>query len=105
MDICHTWFTHRGIYLFPDGTPVIALWTELGDRPHWWFVAEHGCFPGSFSDLQLVVYPNGSVYTCVPEPAQGNPDVFIPVCSDLCIEDLRPRMEEAQTIGSSDDYA
>jgi hypothetical protein len=90
MDSCQTWFTHRGIYTFPDGTPLIALWTELGDCPHWWFVAQHDYIPGRFGDLQLIVYPSGRVYTCVPEPDQGKPAIFIPVASDLCIEDLRP---------------
>lgn len=85
-----TWFTHKAVYMLPDGTRVIALWTELGEQPRWWFVAEQGRTPGVWGDLQLVVYPNGSVYNYVPEPKQGNPEVFIPVPSDLCIDDLHP---------------
>jgi hypothetical protein len=90
MDTFQTWFTHGDTYLFPDGTPVIALWTELGDRPRWWFVADHGSIPGLRGDLQLVVYPNGRIYSYVPEPNRENPDIFVPVLSDLCVDDLRP---------------
>jgi hypothetical protein len=85
-----TQFTHKAVYTLPDGTNVVALWTELNEQPRWWFVAEQGRTPGVWGDLQLVVYPNGSVYNYVPEPAQGKPEVFIPVPSDLCIDDLRP---------------
>ena len=90
MDSFQIWFAHKGLYVLPDGTSVIALWTEVGGRPRWWFVAEHGRIPSLRGELQLVVYPNGSVYTCVPEPDQEHPEVYIPVISDLSIEDLRP---------------
>ena len=90
METFQNWFTHKGVYALPDGTPVVALWTELGDRPRWWFVAEHGRIPSLRGELQLVVYSNGGVYNYVPEPDRKNPDIYVPVISDLCIEDLRP---------------
>ena len=90
MEQFRIWFTHRAVYTLPDSTHVVALWTELNEQPRWWFVAEQGRTPGVWGDLQVVVYPNGSVYNYVPEPAQGKPEVFIPVPSDLCIDDLRP---------------
>ncbi len=90
MEQFRTWFTHRAVYTLPESTHVVALWTELNEQPRWWFVAEQGRTPGVWGDLQVVVYPNGSVYNYVPEPAQGKPEVFIPVPSDLCIDDLRP---------------
>jgi len=84
------WFTHKGVYVLPDGTPVIALWTELGDRPRWWFVAQQGQLPGRWGELQLVVYENGSIYNYTPEMDGAYPAVYIPYPSDLCVEDINP---------------
>ena len=28
-----TWFTEHAIYLFPDGTPVVAQFFDAGDNP------------------------------------------------------------------------
>ena len=84
-----TRFVHRGVYQLPDGTRVIAVWTELGDRPRWWFVAEQGQIPGLWGEPQLVVYENGRVYNYRLKMAGGYPSLCIPHPSDLCIEDLR----------------
>lgn len=90
MEQFQTWFTPKAVYMLPDGTRVVALWTELGEQPRWWFVAEQGRTSGVWGDLQLVVYPNGSFYNYVPEPNHEQPELFIPMPSDLCIDDLRP---------------
>ncbi len=67
MSAFETWFTHKGVYTLPDGTRVVALFTDLSDRPRWWFVAEQGNRPDRWGDLTVVVYPNGSVYTYIME--------------------------------------
>ena len=89
MDTFQNWFTHKGVYALPDGTPVIALWTELGDSPRWWFVAEQGVRPGQWGELLLAIYPTGRVYTYVIEIDGGYPSLAIPCLSDLCVEDIR----------------
>ncbi len=83
------WFTHKGIYLLPDGTRVVAYWTTVGDDPRWWFVAEQSPTPGRLGAMKVVVYPNGSIYNYVPEMDGAYPAAYIPHRSDLCIEDLR----------------
>jgi hypothetical protein len=82
-------FRHRAVYTLPDGTRVVALWSELGDSPRWWFVAEQGRILGLFGDLKLVMYPDGRVYNAVPEPDPEHPEIYIPQPSDLCFEDIR----------------
>ena len=62
----------------------------MGEQARWWFVAGQGRIAGLWGDLKLLVYPNGGVYNCTPEPNQRNLEVFILVPSDLCIDDLRP---------------
>lgn len=83
-----TLFVHKGVYQLPDGTRVIALWTELGDCPRWWFVAEQGRIPGAWGDLQCVVYENGRVYNYQLEMDGDYPSLCIPYPSDLSIEDI-----------------
>jgi hypothetical protein len=104
MDTFQSLFNHKGIYTLPDGTSIVALWTELDERPRWWFVAQQGRIPGRQGDLEIVVYPNGAIYNFVPEPNHESPDVYIPVPSDLCIEDLQPHREDAQIIRSTGGY-
>ncbi|SRR6266542_6749971 len=89
MSAFETWFTHKGVYTLPDGTRVVALFTDLSDRPRWWFVAEQGNRPDRWGDLTVVVYPNGSVYTYIMEMDAGYPSLAIPCPSDLCLEDIR----------------
>ncbi len=67
MNTFQTWFTHKGVYALPDGTRVIALWMELGDRPRWWFVAEQGSSLNRWGELILLVAPTGRVYNYVAE--------------------------------------
>jgi len=88
-------FIHRGIYQLPDGTRVIALWTELGDCLRWWFVAEQGQISGMWGQLQLVVYENGRVYNYWVEMDGGHPSLCIPYPSDLCPDDISA-VEEMQ---------
>ena len=90
MERFEAWFTHKGIYLLPDGTRVVAYWTELGNDPRWWFVAEQSQTPGWLGEMKVVVYPNGSIYNYVPEMDGTYPAAYIPHPSDLCIEDIRP---------------
>jgi hypothetical protein len=99
MDTFQSLFNHKGIYTLPDGTPIVALWTELDDRPRWWFVAQEGRIPGLRGDLEIVVYPNRAIFNFVPEPSRERPDVLIPVPSDLCIEDLRLWEERTHMVG------
>ena len=84
------WFTHKGIYLLPDETRVVAYWTTLGDDPRWWFLAEQSPTPGRLGEMQVVVYPNGRVYNFVPEMDGPYPAVYHAHPSDLCIDDIRP---------------
>jgi hypothetical protein len=88
MKRCQTWFTHKGVYSLPDGTRMIAIWTELGDCPRWWFVAEQGQRAGQWGELLVVVYANGSIYNFVPEMDGAYPTLYHPQPSDLCIEDI-----------------
>jgi hypothetical protein len=96
MNAFRALFTHEGIYTLPDGTRMVALWTELGCRPRWWFVAQQGSVPGLRGELEIVVYPNGAIYNFVPEPNRESPEVYTPVVSDLHLEDLRPVNEDTQ---------
>jgi hypothetical protein len=88
VDDFKTWFVHKGIYQLPDGMRVIAVWTELGDRPRWWFAAEEGRIPGLWGDLQFVVYENRRLYNYQLKMDGGYPSLCIPYPSDLCIEDI-----------------
>ena len=83
------WFTHKGVYLLPDDTRVVAYWTTLGDNPRWWFLAEQeeGTL-GRAPEMILVVYPNGTVYNFFPEMDESRPVLYHPQPSDLCIEDI-----------------
>jgi hypothetical protein len=85
-----TWFNHRAVYLLPDGTRVVALWRNFGDRPLWWFVAERSTTPGRWGHLKIAVVSTGSVYRYVPQPDAQNPEVFVPCISDLTVADIRP---------------
>ena len=67
MEPFELWFTHKGLYLLPDGTRVVAFWTTLGNDPRWWFLAEQSTTPGRLGEMKVVVYPNGSIYNFVPE--------------------------------------
>jgi hypothetical protein len=93
------WFTHKGVYLLPDGTPVVAHWTTLGNDPRWWFLAEQDSTSGHPSEMLLVVYPNGSVYNFLPEMEEAHPVLYHPQPSDLCIEDIRPLADKLQEYG------
>lgn len=94
MEHAESWFMHKAVYTLPDGTRVVALWTEVGDRPRWWFVAEQGQIPGRWGGLKLVVYPDARVYNYVPEPDQEHPEVYIPQPSDLCVEDIQVAQDQ-----------
>jgi hypothetical protein len=76
--------------LLPDGTRVLAFWTTLGNDPRWWFLTEQNEIPGRLGEMQLVVYPNGSVYNFVSEMDGPYPALYHPCPSDLCIEDICP---------------
>ena len=95
MDAFRKLFTDGDVYMLPDGTPMVARWTELGGRPRWWFVAQQGSEPGLRGGLEIVVYPNGAIYNFVPEPNRERPEAYEPVVSDLHLEDLRPVSEDA----------
>jgi len=90
MEPFEQWFTHKGLYVLPDGTRVVAFWTTLDDDPRWWFLAEQSQTPGRVGELKVVVYPNGSVYNFVPEMDGPIPVVYHPHASDLSIADIRP---------------
>jgi hypothetical protein len=83
-----TWFTERAIYLFPDGTPVVAQFFDAGDNPCWWFVEARA--DGRPGLLLAAVLPNGSVWDYVPWPDRSKPEICRPQRSDLTIADLRP---------------
>lgn len=85
------WFTHKGVYVLPDDTRVVAHWTTLGNDPRWWFLAEQQeqATPVRPSEMLLVVYPNGRVYNFLPEMEESRPVLYHPQPSDLCIEDIR----------------
>ena len=61
---------------------------------------QQGRIPGLRGDLEIVVYPNRAIFNFVPEPNRESPDVYIPVLSDLCIEDLRLWEEQARMVES-----
>jgi hypothetical protein len=79
------WFQDRGVYLLPDGTPVLARYCELNDRPRWWFVEVS--WNEQLGQILAVVLPDGNVWNYVAGPDQA---VRVPQRSDLTIEDLRP---------------
>jgi hypothetical protein len=85
MQYFQSWFDDRHVYLLPDGTPVLARYCELNDRPRWWFVEV--AQDEQLGQILAVVLPDGNVWNYVPGPDQA---VRLPQRSDLSIEDLRP---------------
>lgn len=89
-----TWFEQRGVYLLPDGTPVVAQFFDFDECPRWWFVEVAEC--GRMGLIVAAVFPNGSVWNYIFLPARS---VCVPQWSDLTIDDLRPA-SPATTIGN-----
>jgi hypothetical protein len=82
-----TLFTHRSVYVLPDGTHIVALWVEFVEQPRWWFVEQ---LPdGRLGNLTVTVMPNGSVWNYRLEPDALYPEVCVPYPSDLTIADFR----------------
>ena len=79
-----SWFEDRGVYLLPDGTPVVARYCDLNDHPRWWFVQTEP--DGRLGQLLAAVQPNGTVWNYVPGAEHA---VRHPQRSDLMIADLR----------------
>ena len=94
MSHFHTWFQQCGVYILPDGTPVVAQYFDFDENPRWWFAEIHE--DGRMGTLVVGVFPNGSVWNYV---AQSDRGVCVPQCSDLMLDDLCP-MSLSETTGN-----